>query len=723
MKGFMTRPLLAALLLSGLSYSLTGAATQGGSQITNSATATYQDAAHREYATSSNAVTATVAKLAAIVVSPKETAPIPASETAPVGQPTVRTFVVTNASNISDAYRITALTAATLAITSIAWIGPNGAIPTTIAGPISPQVAPGASIQVRVTIDTSGTAVGANVPVHLTAQTTVAGTVNGLQSDTGTEWIVGASPPKLVGPGGANTQVTKTVDRVTVVQSQPGATVTFSIDAMNSGGSAAQNVVISDTVPSGLGVDVSTATIDGQPAGAAATLQGQTITISVPTLAPGATLDVSFDASVPQNQTLGLTSVNVASISATGVSPMTTTPASVLAGAADIVFDGFEGGQHPVADATVTLLDANGQPEPLSAIKSTAETRTLAAVQGGMQNPDVTGSDGTYGFALAPANIAPAGSHFFLTIVAPNYLNRRIALDITPGAQGLLYNVTQTSLDGQPLAKAGSFTLTTNNVALQNVFGLFGNLPLFAKQTIDVTKSVDRQVASPGDRLLFTLAFANASGFGIGPTTVTDTLPSGMVYLDSSARLDGAAIEPAVSGRTLVWTLPSLDPGTKHVITYAATIFPGVAPGTNLTNTVVVRGQVAGTTLTTSGSATTTVEATSGVFTQRRALTGRVFIDERETGYFAKGDTGVPGVRVYLEDGSYVITDANGRFSIPAIRPGEHVLRLDPATLPKTVRTNLSEPITSNKSLQRLVHGIFDDASMQDIEFALEPKT
>lgn len=46
------------------------------------------------------------------------------------------------------------------------------------------------------------------------------------------------------------------------------------------------------------------------------------------------------------------------------------------------------------------------------------------------------------------------------------------------------------------------------------------------------------------------------------------------------------------------------------------------------------------------------------------------------------GQQGLPGVVLYLEDGTRVVTDQHGKYSIPGVRPGNHVLRLDESTLP-----------------------------------------
>ncbi len=62
-------------------------------------------------------------------------------------------------------------------------------------------------------------------------------------------------------------------------------------------------------------------------------------------------------------------------------------------------------------------------------------------------------------------------------------------------------------------------------------------------------------------------------------------------------------------------------------------------------------------------------------------LIGRVFdggCDAPETKM-----AGVPGVRILMEDGSYVLSDREGLFHFEGVRPGTHVVQLDVASLPQ----------------------------------------
>ena len=47
------------------------------------------------------------------------------------------------------------------------------------------------------------------------------------------------------------------------------------------------------------------------------------------------------------------------------------------------------------------------------------------------------------------------------------------------------------------------------------------------------------------------------------------------------------------------------------------------------------------------------------------------------------GRPGIPGVRVMLEDGSFALTDADGRYHFEGVVPGTHVVQVAAMTLPE----------------------------------------
>ena len=715
---FWAPGLLATFVAAGSAF----AATPGSVVIANAVTATYGDGTV-VYAAQSNTVQVTTAQISALVVSPKNAAVNPQSDSYALNAQIVRTFTLTNSSNIPDAYTVTAAGTTAGSIVSLAFVAPDGtATPTTVNGTRSPIVQPGTSVAVLVTLSTTGVAAGTAIALTLTARTTVTGTNNGLISDNGEQWALAVGAPQFGGPGGAQTNILKTVDTVRSEAVAPGNAILYQIAFKNYGQTPATNVALTDAIPAGILADPATVTVNGQAV--SARLNGQTLTIPIGTVPPLGTTTVSVPARVVATQTIGSNYVNIAALSADGISTVTTTPASVIAGSTNVVFDGYSGGKTPIAGALVELVNpVSKQPVSIATSQSTSRVALASsgqAVNAANSNPFTTGTDGLYAFAIPPPAPGTTASYDLL-ISAPGYLTRDIGIVLTPDASGLLYSVALSSKDGQPLATAGGFALTSSNVMLAEVFGLLGNLPLFSSKPIAVTKTADKPSGAPGDTIGYSVTITSAAATALGLSTVTDTLPAGLAYAAGTGRVDGQAVEPVRVLNQLIWQLPSLAPNVTRTITYVCVMLPSVAPRTTLTNAVAVSGAIPGTLLSASGIASVSIVSTSGIFSERAAITGHVFLDVLGDARFHGIDRPVGGVRLFLESGESVTTDVAGKFSFHGVRSGMHVLRLDETTLPAGMRAFATRRYDSVRSPVRLIHGVLDAGLLQDIPFAVEP--
>src|SRR5688572_2878746 len=87
-----------------------------------------------------------------------------------------------------------------------------------------------------------------------------------------------------------------------------------------------------------------------------------------------------------------------------------------------------------------------------------------------------------------------------------------------------------------------------------------------------------------------------------------------------------------------------------------------------------------------SNEARVLVRMNEELFSQKGFIVGRVFEGDCDApvakGEAGRADTGVPNIRIYLEDGRYGVTDENGRFHFEGLEPGAHSVQLDKLTLP-----------------------------------------
>ncbi|MDY0044746.1 MAG: hypothetical protein RBS82_08780 [Syntrophales bacterium] len=351
--------------------------------------------------------------------------------------------------------------------------------------------------------------------------------------------------------------------------------------------------------------------------------------------------------------------------------------ADVLIDPFGVIFDSVTG--LAVAGATVTLIDdATGL----------AAVLPLHPVTGAAQpNLIVTGADGAFQFEY----VNPGTYHF--TVTPPvGYL--------WPSA----FSNTQLRESWPALviddngSKGESFTLTAVSPPL-NI-----DIPIDPPcGSLVVEKTANKTAASVGDLVQYTVTVSNNGLAHIDSITMNDFMPHGIQYLPESSRLDGAKMaDPVFSGgRTFAWTVPALRAGGSSVITFRALVGPDSHRGTGR-NTAWATGTSVGRPVV-SNRAYHDLKITEGVFTSKSTIIGKVFIDadgngvqnnDEVDGITTSGggasemnseEPGIPGVVLYLEDGTRVITDRQGKFSIPAVSPGTHVLRIDTASLPPGV--------------------------------------
>jgi uncharacterized repeat protein (TIGR01451 family) len=696
------RTVIALALWLATASGANATVTPGGTVIQNQAEAVYGDGSGHRYRSRSNDVDITVAAVGSLVVSPKERGCTPQSDDFSLGSPLVRNFTIANTSNITDAYTIPVARTSAGKMTSVAFLGPNGPIPVTLGRTVSPNVAPGDALAVQVTIATAGIAAGSDVELALAARTTVRGTSDGLQTDRGEQCGIAVAGAVFGGPGGASRPVQKLVDQLPFIQSAPDARVHYAIAFKNYGGSPADRTLLSDPLPPRVTPDLTTVRFDGDalPRGSV-TLANGLLAAGLGEIAPGGLHTLTFDATIGGGAPLGTALINVATLQADNAPDATSSPAIVVLGTADIVYDGNVGAGAPLAGASVTLLD------PL----------THAAVVPAA----LTGSGGTYQFTLGQKLTGTPGqpAAYDLTVGLPGYRNRRLHVVLTPDPGGTTYALDETALDGQPLATPGGFALVPGPIHYAALQGLFGNLPIFPQRDVSISKIADRAAAALGARVLFTLQFGNAGPDPLDATRIVDTLPPGLAYAPHTARLDGVPDEPVRDGPQLVWSLPKLD--TTHSLVYATVVSQGATPGTNVTNVARIAAYSINDPKPLTAQADASVAIVGGVLDGRVTITGRVYLDRSESGHFDRGDWGLSGVRVYLEDGESVVSDDFGRFTFPAARPGMHVLRLDESTLPPGTRAYDDRALDSERSTERLVHGVLDAYTLHDVNFAIRP--
>ena len=191
-----------------------------------------------------------------------------------------------------------------------------------------------------------------------------------------------------------------------------------------------------------------------------------------------------------------------------------------------------------------------------------------------------------------------------------------------------------------------------------------------------LSKRASRIVAGVGEAVQFTIRVENL-GANATDIIIHDRLP-GALRFRSTVPASGSLSEftPAISedGGLLIFSTGPLAAGASVEFAYIVEISAGTDTGfaTNKAKAFeLASGRVSNV-----GSATVLIR--QDLFADVSFIAGGVYAG----GCGAEKPQGVAGVRLYLEDGTVVITDPLGRYHVEGLKPGLHVVQVDRASLP-----------------------------------------
>ncbi len=338
----------------------------------------------------------------------------------------------------------------------------------------------------------------------------------------------------------------------------------------------------------------------------------------------------------------------------------------ILADPFGTVFDSESGA--PVSGAQITLRDA-ATGAHAQVFAADGVTRWPSTLISGDPITDAAGnttpmSPGRYWFPLVPLGryrleIEPPPDFTAPSIVP----SERLALLTRPGG-------------GAFAISAGSFG---SDFAVASVAPVEIDIPVDRNGAAPgLALVVSRPRAQPGDAALYTLTISNPQPEERRGLALTIHLPRGLRLRQDTIRVDGAAPAPGSftltpDGRQVAAKFDRLGSGRSLTISFAATIAADAAP-----RQLVVRAAVR-------DALGRAARAEAAIAVERDSVAGRMTIIGRVMlGDCSKDDggAGLSGIRVMLEDGSFAITDAGGRYHFEGVVPGTHVVQVARGTLP-----------------------------------------
>jgi uncharacterized repeat protein (TIGR01451 family) len=371
------------------------------------------------------------------------------------------------------------------------------------------------------------------------------------------------------------------------------------------------------------------------------------------------------------------------------------------------------GTRTPVAGGTVTLAPAPGAVctgwDPRNQIAG-ADLGGYTISGNGISM--TVGADGLYQFLFLQN--APGRCTFTVSVAPPSGYTVPSAL-IPPQAGSLVLPPGPTSHPVQPQAappQVGEATTyhTTLETGSAGPAIINNHIPLDPALPggISLQKTGDRAVAEVGDTVRYSITVQLASGARPRQTTVVDRLPAGFTYIAGTATVDGVRIADPVGGvgPVLAFNLGAMPATNRQLLQYRVRLGVGSQQGDGINRARAHacglpagcvgpdgRTPIASSVATNEGQHR--VQVSGGVFATEACVLGKVFVDCNGNHVQDGEELGVPGVRLLLSDGTNLVSDSEGKYSVCGLPPRSHVLRIDPHTLPRGSRLTSS----SNRNL------------------------
>lgn len=199
-----------------------------------------------------------------------------------------------------------------------------------------------------------------------------------------------------------------------------------------------------------------------------------------------------------------------------------------------------------------------------------------------------------------------------------------------------------------------------------------------------VVKEGDVRTAELGDYVNYSIKIENKGAATAYDVQLKDALPRGFAIVDGTVKVDQQRHDDFVAqGKYKTLSLGNLNVGQSVTVNYRVLIGSSALGGDGINRAIAVGTDDLGDNIS-SREAQWRIEVSRGMMTTDGIIVGKVYHDINRDGIQQRddGELGVAGVRIYMENGNFVVTDAEGKYSLYGINAKTHVLKVDRTTLP-----------------------------------------
>ncbi|MGB2082230.1 MAG: SdrD B-like domain-containing protein, partial [Psychrobacter sp.] len=242
------------------------------------------------------------------------------------------------------------------------------------------------------------------------------------------------------------------------------------------------------------------------------------------------------------------------------------------------------------------------------------------------------------------------------------------------------------STDADQLPSNSDFTVRIDDLSSQ--VNIIDN-----NASLVVTKESDVKTAELGNYVSYTIDITNNGKSTAYDVQLKDALPRGFDYVENSVRVSpttdidinqAQTTEFKADGKYQVLNLGNMAVGESKKVTYRVLIGASSLGGDGINRATAVarndQGQSVG-----SREAQWKIDVERGVMNTDGIIVGKVYHDINRDGIQQKedGELGVAGVRIYMENGNFIVTDPEGKYNFYGVSAKTHVLKVDRTTIPR----------------------------------------
>jgi len=327
--------------------------------------------------------------------------------------------------------------------------------------------------------------------------------------------------------------------------------------------------------------------------------------------------------------------------------------------------------QLPVAGAVVSVVLAETDDIATNALTG-AQLQSISRIDGHYSLPRLLPDTDYY------LRVEPPPSHKFPSVVPINALG---GFDVRQSSYGRA---------GAPgIAGAnGVFRLVAGELPEPVDIPVDSNV---VEQGLMVEKIAALPDIEPGQTVGYRLTVKNSEEQAFRSVALEDRPPFGFRFVSGSTQQgDEAIVDPEVTedGR-LIFTVGDMPAGESITFSYALRASAGAVDSDGI-NTAVATGITADNALITSNISRARVNVRrDGVLSDRAALFGKIYVDQNCDSLHNQSEWPLGGVKLYLQDGSFAISDEDGLYSLYGLKPGSHVIKVDSHTMPDGLQLKL----------------------------------